>query len=44
MKSSRKDKPGKGRIAFPDQLFVAVPMEAFQCGLLHELNGSEIKR
>jgi ABC-type hemin transport system ATPase subunit len=43
-RASHKEKPGKGRIAFPDQLFVAVPIEAIESGLVRELNGGEIKR
>lgn len=41
---STNAKPGDGRIAFPDQLFVAVPMQVFESGLLRQLNGREIKR
>lgn len=40
---SDKEKPNEGRIAYPG-MFVAVPMDAYEFGLLAELNGREIKQ
>lgn len=39
-----RNKHGKGRIAFPDGLWVAVPAKAIESGLLRELNASELRR
>jgi len=39
-----KDKLGKGRIAYPDHMFVSVPIEAIDSGFLRELNAAELRR
>lgn len=42
--ANEKDKPGKGRIAYPDCLYVCFPIEAIESGFLRELNAAELRR